>query len=488
MYTILHISDLHRSTGDPISNPELISALVSDRESFARENPQITAPQAIIVSGDIIQGVRLGESDSDSKLEAQYGAAYDFLAELSDRFVEGDRSRVVIVPGNHDIDWNQAFSAMKLVDPDSAGDLPGALYEPDSPFRWDWKKRQLYLIDNKDAYNARFAPFWKFFERFYEGTTGLLRVEPWSPANLYSLDNGRIGVAAFNSCAANDCFSFIGEIPRETVAQAHLDLKDEGPWELRIAVWHHDIEGPPSRVDYMDPEIVRGMVGRGFRLGLFGHQHRPQSTPQHAFLPTLESMAVVSAGSLCAGARELPVGARRGYSVIEIADDYCSARVHIREMAYANLFSRARIANFGGESFVDLGWTTPVDAGGRPQFAARDRLAQAVSEAEALLQGENQPRQAMNLLLSSGAASLPYGRKLLIVAAEKLGDDDQLLRVLEPPVDIGELVLGLQTLLRLGDWKKAGAYLASHEDKLEVPGPLLSDLRMRIDLMRRAKE
>ena len=112
MYCILHITDLHRSETDPISNEELISALLSDRESFNREDPPIAWPQAIVVSGDIIQGVPLGAPDASATLAAQYDTAHDFLIKLTDRFLGGDRSNVVIVPGNHDIDWNVARAAM----------------------------------------------------------------------------------------------------------------------------------------------------------------------------------------------------------------------------------------------------------------------------------------------------------------------------------------------------------------------------------------
>jgi len=52
-YSTMHISDLHRSPADPISNAELISALVSDHERYLQENPRIGAREAIGVSGAI---------------------------------------------------------------------------------------------------------------------------------------------------------------------------------------------------------------------------------------------------------------------------------------------------------------------------------------------------------------------------------------------------------------------------------------------------
>lgn len=59
MVSILHISDLHRSPDDPISNDVLISSLVADRDHYVAEDPPVPAPEAIIVSGDLIQGASL---------------------------------------------------------------------------------------------------------------------------------------------------------------------------------------------------------------------------------------------------------------------------------------------------------------------------------------------------------------------------------------------------------------------------------------------
>lgn len=51
-----------------------------------------------------------------SALMAQYDEAADFLAKLTDEFLDGDRSRLVIVPGNHDVDWNKARAGMQTVE------------------------------------------------------------------------------------------------------------------------------------------------------------------------------------------------------------------------------------------------------------------------------------------------------------------------------------------------------------------------------------
>lgn len=466
-----------------MSNAELLSALISDRDNYVREEPPIRPPDAIVVSGDIIQGVGLGAAEFQAELTAQYEVAHDFLAALADRFLDGDRSRLAIVPGNHDIDWNTAFAAMEEVTRDAIPkNLPGALYEPGSFYRWDWKTLRLYKITDPDLYRRRLAAFWTFFERFYTGTRRMLRVEPWSDANLYALDDGRIGLAAFNSCEGNDCFAFHGAISRELIAQAHMDLKDIGPWRLRMAVWHHDVEGPPHRTDYMDADIVRGMIGRGFRLGLYGHQHRTQITPQRARLLEDDTMVIASAGSLCAGHKELPTGALRGYSIVEVRDDYAGARIHVREMNVANLFSRAALRDFAGSSYVDLDWTMPVDAAGRaedPVAAERSRLLDAAEQA---LRANHDPAAAIRLLEPLDLAEDSYGRRLLVEAARATGDPEQLLRAVRIPVTIEELIWMIDALLKSGAADTAQDALAEHGGRLGLPAPVRADLEARMKL------
>ena len=484
MFSILHITDLHRVKSDPLSNSELLSALIGDRDRYIKEDPPIRAPDAIVVSGDVVQGVTLDHADYAAEIATQYGAAHDFLVELTDRLLGGDRTKVVIVPGNHDIDWNVAHGAMELVEEGDSypKNLPGALHEPDTPYRWDWKSRRLYRVKDAKGYANRLAAFWKFFEKFYGGFDGLLKVRPWSDANLYSLDNGRIGVAAFNSCVGNDCFAFHGAIPREAIAQAHLDLVDRGPWRLQIAVWHHDVEGPPHRTDYMDLDLIRGMIGRGFRLGLYGHQHRTQITPQHAQMYDQETMAIASAGSLCAGRKELPTGALRGYSVVEIADDYGSARIHVREMSVANLFSRATLRDFSGASFVDMQWTAPVDAAGRPVNVAADEHATLLRQAEDALNRDADPAKTIELLSGFNLRQDVFARKLAVAAAASLGDPHKMIELVGAPLTQEELVLVVDAHAKAGDAKTAVALLSEHGSLLGVAKSLQDDMVKNIKL------
>jgi Calcineurin-like phosphoesterase len=480
-YSILHISDLHRSPDDPISNHELISALVRDRDEYSHEQPTIPLPEAIVVSGDLIRGVPLKTPNYADELSRQYAVAEEFLDNLVKRFLSGDRSRLVIIPGNHDVDWNTAFNSMHPVDAkDFPPDLGSVLYHENSNYRWDWKTLTLYRIADPRMYALRLESFWKFFERFYSGVDGLYKVEARTDANLFLLCDNRIGVAAFNSCHGNDCFAFHGMIRKEVVAQSHLDLNDSGKvFDLLMAVWHHNIEGPPYRTDYMDVDIVRGMIGRGFRLGLYGHQHKAQVTPHQIWLPDRERMAVVSAGSLCAGHRELPTGTYRQYNILEIDATFTSVRVHVRTMAVSNLFSRGRLVDFGDKSYADLDWERPRNAvGGRVDTKAA-RLSILVGEAELAAKTGN-PTRAVELLRSLELPIGSYERQLLVSAAHASENWSAIIEKADPPTTIEELVYRVEALRRLGGSADAMAALDKFAHQVNLPEAEAKDLRFRI--------
>ena len=115
MLTILDIADLHRSHEQPVSNAELISSLLADCERYSAEQPAIPRPNAIVLSGDLVQGLPLNSPDYPYALKAQYDEALSFLVMLSEEFLQGDRSKLIIVPGNHDVDWNIAHQALSRV-------------------------------------------------------------------------------------------------------------------------------------------------------------------------------------------------------------------------------------------------------------------------------------------------------------------------------------------------------------------------------------
>jgi len=384
----------------------------------------------------VIQGVDLDCEDSGTKLREQYLAAEEFLGRLADEFVGGDRSRIVIVPGNHDVDWNVARSAMKLVPPGEEPE-PKKVFFAASEYRWSWRNRRFYRIADPDKYLRRFDPFWDFVEQFYSGVKGIPRLARNEPC-IFALDQGRIGVAAFNSCYGNDCFAFHGAIEPGDVARTRERMARDYEFRLWIGVWHHSIQGAPYKTDYMDVEEVHDMVGYGFRLGLHGHQHKHQVIPTHVHLPDRETMSVVSAGSLCAGKKELPTGFYRQYNIIEISDNRLSARVHVRQMETAHLFTGCHLTPAGGKTFVDVEWTPPY-VGLRRAHSEDAPSARVVFQAESQI-ATGRYGEAAEMLAHWMPGMSGYGRSLFVTACVRSEQWELLTNHITVPRDIDELL------------------------------------------------
>jgi hypothetical protein len=148
----------------------LIAALLGDSDRYLGETPLVPPPGAIAVSGALTQGVSIGADKWVYSMHEQYRVAGEFLDQLTKRFLSGDRSKIIIVPGNHDVCWNTSFAAMERVPPDQwPQNVHSALVEPDSDYRWSWHERALYRVRDHGAYAQRMRFYWDFVEAFYKG-------------------------------------------------------------------------------------------------------------------------------------------------------------------------------------------------------------------------------------------------------------------------------------------------------------------------------
>ena len=465
----MHISDLHRSPVDPISNDELISTLVADRDRYMGGICSIKSPNLIVISGDLIQGASLGDPEYEKNIRDQYEIAYEFLINLTNRFLNGDKSKLIFVPGNHDIDWNIAFQSMKEVDPDKI-DTPllSALTMQESPFRWCWGSRNLYKIGNFDLYESRFDGFKEIHKKFYSDTNPKpIEIHPY--CHLHNVDNGRIFVAAFNSCYANDCFSYAGCIPEQAIAKCHLYLHDHNYHNrLLLAAWHHNIKGPPLATDYMDVDTVQRLIGKGFKLGLHGHQHISQTAVHYVHLPQEETMALVATGSLCAGRRELPVGTFRQYNIVEISDNYNEARVHVREMSVSTSFSPSSSLPSESGSYLDIKWTPLKNLIGQPVDIDRDIFNKTILAAEERF-SKHDYDGTVDLLMSIAKKLPPIGRKLFLESLSKLEKWQDIISHTQQPGSIEECVLAVKSMVAEKDFSTAKEFLNQWATDLNLP-------------------
>ena len=486
MFTLLHISDLHRSKEEPLDNSSLLASLVYDRDRYERETPQVAPPEAIIVSGDLVQGAGLGDTDWPQCIMDQYAVAGEFLSELCDRFLRGDKSRVVLVPGNHDVCWNTAFHAMERVPNDKYPDkLHEELVDPGSMYRWSWKDQTLFRISDIDGYQKRLDHYWEFVESFYKDVDLRIKIDRVRHFQLFELCNRRIIVAAFSSIDRNDCFSYSGDIAAEAIGQCVLGLRDWGhSYDLKIAVWHHSIQGPPLRSDYMDASLVQQMAGHGFQLGLHGHQHVSETLAQSVHLADENlSMAVVGAGSLCAGSRDLPRGVDRQYNLIAIEDDFAQARVHVREMGEGRQFTRKRNGAFL-DGFVEVHWQVPTKIMGGETDTQAANEGNAIFEAEeALHRGDAVDAEIALRGIDVSAAG--HARKLFSQALEIQQDWNRLTNLLDNPQSVEETVMLVMALTKVGQLDEAQARLDSDTN---VDPATRAGLQGRIDARQRMRQ
>ena len=434
--SILHISDLHRDSQNPIRNDVLLDSLENDRRHFsAEEEPRIRIPDLIVVTGDVIQGVNPDMLEPEECLRAQYVQASDFLSQLADRFVGGDHERVVIVPGNHDVSAYHLDRSLQSVDipPGRQRELIEQLFLPESPLRWSWRDLKLYRVCDPAMYMGRMAAFAHFYSEFYQGKR-TYSLDPAKQVDVFDYPQFDLTIVGFSSCYNNDLYNKQGAMHPGCIAEAGTRLRHPSfSNRLRMAVWHHDTEGPPVRTDYMDPDFIQNLIDRGFSLGLHGHQHRPQYLDTKFRHGIERKITVISAGTLCGGPG---FGHVRAYNVIELDIAQRTGRLHVRGMQNDNLSlpiwgRRALPPNT--YPYYEFGYDPPP-----PPSSPFDEATATLIEAQNLhIRGEY--KEAADLLLAFVPGE-ELARHLLLDCLVRIADTETLLQVFDSPASDAEAI------------------------------------------------
>ena len=458
MPTILHISDLHRTSDPRLNNDELLAAIFSDATRWEGEG--IPWPDLIVVSGDVVQGVPADTQEPDSAIAAQYAEATDFLEKLGAKFVDSDRSRIIIVPGNHDVNWSRARRAMNLFEP-CPDDIAQVALQVDSNVRWNWREQKAYRINDTNMYQSRFDHFRQFQSDFYAG----LSPNPLSHCDkdLVYFEDLSLGlvVVGFSSWHGNDCFCTVGEIARESVTYSQ-DLVADSMAPVAVAVWHHSIVGGPRAQDYMDARVIHKLIDFGFSVGLHGHQHYPGAAPFELRLPNLASMVVVAGGSIAVGDSELPMGERRQFNVVYIDPSRGSITVHVRAMSQAGVFTGSHRDDFGGNTFVKL--DLPIS----PSRPRKDTATRRIDDAIAAV-SEGQYEEALDLIAGVDSYHCDTIRLISIRALDGLGRRDDLIELLNPPQSVEETFRVVSLLLDDSRYDEASSRLESVRELVGQP-------------------
>ena len=329
-FSILHISDLHKLEG--IKYEALLQSLLTDKESYVAAG--VPAPKYVVVSGDLIHG-----GDDINTIRNQYGETKGFLVDVVNEFLDHDKKRMMIVPGNHDVSFPHSKNSMM---PESnVNNMQNlALYRDNHPnIRWNWKELSFYKISDNEQYRKRFDMFREFYNDFYGGER-LYPNDPQLFAECYSFYEDRVSFALFNSCMRLDHLNDTADIDDEAIASVIPKLRSSyNRGYLNVAVWHHHFYGAPRETNYLDREVINKMSHSYIQMGLFGHQHISQIAEFYGGDLALEEspdnqrVLLVSSGSLFGGKKELPAGYRRQYNVIEVMHESGEAQIdiHVRE-------------------------------------------------------------------------------------------------------------------------------------------------------------
>lgn len=441
--SILHVSDLHRDPKNEVSNKALLLSLEQDRDRYRTESPRIPDPNLIIASGDIIRGVMHDAADAEAELERQYDQAEEFLAELANRFVGGDRERVLIVPGNHDVSFYHAHLAMKKIAVKLGSDkgmaeattLAKRLWAETNPIRWSWGEFCFYEVTDPGVYNRRFEAFCRFYEKFYQGRR-TYSVHPEKQFDIFDYPRHNVTIVGLNSCHDNDPRNRKGAIHAECFAEACLQLRQSKyRGRLLLATWHHNTHGGPMNSDYLDPDILQSMIDSGFSIGFHGHQHRPQFIEEKYQFGTQKRIVVISAGTLCAGPSEFPPGELRAYNILELDPEKLTSTLHQRRMqnqSYANIIWGRGHFSHSNSSYVTFQVQPP------PERDSKASDSHTLGEADNLIRRKE--FEAAAAILRPMAGRHPLARKLLWECYVELDNVASIIAEFYPPSSPAEIV------------------------------------------------
>ena len=339
-FSILHISDLHKDAD--ASYDQLLASLEDDRVIWRNGNPTILEPSFIVVSGDLIQGCELNmtKKAATEMLDRQYAEVEAFLAALANRFLNGDRNRIIIVPGNHDVSRNASQRSMTYVDEKERDAVYKTFVSSRGKsclYRWSWKDFSFCKIVKDDIYKERFDAYLSFYNRFYHGVREELK-DCVDNVGIVEFPEFNITFACYNSCADLDHLNETGKISNVALYCKREELQDlYDNHRIIIGVWHHHIYGSPYFPNFMDRDVLRLLHKRHIQIGLFGHQHCIEVADEYKNIEEKgadsESILLISSGTLFGGRKQLTSGKPRQYNVIEIEQKNGEAqvRIHVRE-------------------------------------------------------------------------------------------------------------------------------------------------------------
>jgi len=283
---ILHLSDLH------LDNDALAGVFRTQLEADLTRELGIRRLEYLVLSGDVVHRAT----------EEEYRAAFAMLDGLVKRFGL-DPGRVVVVPGNHDVNWPLSKKAYPFFYLDDLPSLAPDRYIPAGDVGG--------LLRDDSLYRERFAPFnTHFYRRVYSGQKYPL--DSADQVLLIERPENRILLLGLNSCWQLDHhFRDRASIHMQALTRV-LDRLQEKAYDswLKIAVWHHPVTGKQP----MNDEFMQLLSVHGFQICLHGHIH--EAIEGYHKYDDRRGLHIIGAGTFGAPAREQVTGIPLQYNLL----------------------------------------------------------------------------------------------------------------------------------------------------------------------------
>ncbi|MCP4691381.1 MAG: metallophosphoesterase, partial [Desulfobacterales bacterium] len=291
---ILHISDLH------IRDIEDVATWYGQLADDLKIELKCQKLDVLILSGDI----------ADKSLPEEYEAAARFLKNLCRDF-SLKPSQLVIVPGNHDLNWKLSKKGYRLLYRDDYDDQleEGAFIE---------SGEDIIQVRDEEKYKQRFAHFRDFYQA--------VKKEPYPPdyesqGILHHLPEQNLLILGLNSAWNLDYhFKDRAGVHPGAVNDALNRIRNANEYNncLKFAVWHHPLISPfEDRI--ADTGFMQRLAQSGFRVALHGHIHKADSgLYRYDVAEDGRRIHIVGAGTFGAPMREWAPGYPLQYNLLRL--------------------------------------------------------------------------------------------------------------------------------------------------------------------------
>ncbi len=286
--TLLHLSDLHFREG--LDDAKLLYQQLASHLRLQRIYPLA----GLVISGDVTQAAKPEE----------FEAAAHFLNLMSQSF-NLTPDRIVLVPGNHDVDWKASQNAY-----DVQRKKPDDVLDPITCFgSGDYYERR-----NEAIYGSRFQNFSDFHAKIKGVAYPLAANSQFSLVDFADLDLCFLGLNS--SWQIDHHFRNRASINPHALMDGLSQLPVERRW--KIAVFHHPLDSEePSRLS--DTTFRDHLTTNGFRVILHGHIHKTQAHQyQYDHSAKIE---IVSSGTFGAPSKDWQPGYARQYNLLQLNSD-----------------------------------------------------------------------------------------------------------------------------------------------------------------------